>query len=140
MDRMTLREERQLLSGALLVTLALLGLALLCSSGCATWQHTAARVVLGVEGGAKATRAFVAEPCAKAAMKLAVDKCIAAKDKACTPLARCEVALQALRSLESAVLVAKLAIQAGVERDAAMAITDAVQAVGVVARAVEGWK
>ena len=140
MDRMTTREERQLLSGALIMALALIGLVMLFASGCATWQATAARTVLGVESGARAARALIAEPCSTAAMKTAVDECIAAGDKACAPLRRCEVARKTLHSLFTAILIAKLSIQAGDEATAQASVTAAIRAVGPVMRSVEVWK
>lgn len=129
-----------MMTGALLVTLALIGIALLFSSGCATWQATAARTVLGVESGARAARALIAEPCSTAAMKTAVDECIAAGDKTCAPLKRCEVARKTLHSLFTAILIAKLTIQAGDEATAQASVTAAIRAVGPVMRSVEVWK
>ena len=137
--QLTPREERQLYGSALLIALALIGLVLLFASGCA-WQTVATKTVLGVEGGAKAARAFIAEPCSTTVMKLAVDKCIADKDKTCAPLRRCEVAQKALHSLFTAILVAKLTIQSADEATAQAAVTAALQAIPPVMRAVEVWR
>jgi hypothetical protein len=138
---MTASEERRVLGSVLAIALALLGLAMLFTlGGCATWQTTAAKTVLGVEAGGKAARAFLAEPCSPAKMKVEVEACIQAKDKECAPLRRCETAHKALHSLATAVLVAKLAIQAGEKKSAEAAVSAALQAVGPVMRAVEVWK
>lgn len=81
MDRMTLREERRMLSGVLLMALALIGLVMLFASGCATLRKT-------VLSTAKATR-VTAEVTRDVCRELAASWC---KTNPCPELDRCHTA------------------------------------------------
>jgi len=141
LEQLTPREERCVLASVLMMAIAVLGLVLLFGlGGCASWQARTTKVVLGVEAGAKSAKAFLGPHCARAEMNSAVEACAKAGDAECAPLQRCEVATKALHSLFTAVLVAKLAIQADDESPAQAAVQAAVQAVVPVAKAVEVWK
>jgi len=129
-----IRRERTALGTALVAIVALIGLTLLC--GCAGWQTTTTKTVLSVEEGAVHAREFVKGQCTPAV----TDKCIEKRDAECKPLQLCEVATKAIHSLETAVLVAKLAIKAGKEGTAIAAVAAAVAAIGPVLRAVDVWR
>ena len=137
------QEERQAWLGVLLTTIAVLGLIALVStgSGCAGWQSTTTKTVLGVEAGVRGAHTFLRTgPCSHAEIAAAGEACIKAKDKTCPALVRCDKAHVAVLRLLAGVHAAKLAIQAGSEGTAQAAVVALLKLVPVLQKAVEVWR
>ena len=112
--------------------------AILLIGGCAGWRTTASRTLNGLTAAGKEAHAFILARCGPGG-RTAAEACLAKRDGECKALKRCEAATRVTHSLQTAVLVAKLAVRASEKPSALKAVQAAVAAMVPVAAAIKGW-